>query len=413
MKDWRTLLIQNLLQQNLSVTEEDKVATGISECKQLCSNSLLTDLAVMMRIDPLALVFGLREFVTVVSGPVMSHAFPDVQVEAYRNSVLYVNLVPVVDCSVLNWVEQKELRGLASDDSLFGRTAEPGWMLMDFNNNFKFRMGGEDITHVQFNSKLWNVRPVVKGSGEEMRVPAWLEAYAHVKENHHGPQRRMLLGVTSPTIAPRIANEVEGWSWKVAAVRIFDFTFPDAWNPKKIKAPPSREPGVSADVWNNVYTRADDLSRLKWPGEVKVKLLEVTRECRGGIYMRVDDLAPHGYESVEFLVRDELFYHAGDLTVPPRPDSRMDMRQGPSVPGPKPDAKDNDVTDQDEDPMEVKEDKTVGLDLDALERDLLEYQFGEDDDDDGDVDEPLLLIMPSSFMSPTKEAPAACQQQTQ
>ena len=56
----------------------------------------------MMRIDPLALVHGLREFVTVVYGPVITFAFPDVQVKAYRNSVLYVNLVSVVDCSVLN-----------------------------------------------------------------------------------------------------------------------------------------------------------------------------------------------------------------------------------------------------------------------------------------------------------------------
>ena len=46
--------------------------------------------------------------------------------------------------------------------------------------------------------------------------------------------------------------------------------------------------------------------------------------------MTVDELAPHGDESVELLVIDELFYHAGDLTVPARPDSGMDMRQGPS-----------------------------------------------------------------------------------
>ena len=92
MKDWRTLLIQYLLQQNRSVT--------------------------------------------------------------VQNSVLYVNLVSVVDCSVLNWVEQKELRGLASDDRLFRRVAEPGSMLMDFDNNFKCRMGGEDLSHVQFNPKL-------------------------------------------------------------------------------------------------------------------------------------------------------------------------------------------------------------------------------------------------------------------
>ena len=40
--------------------------------------------------------------------------------------MLYVNLVSVVDCSVLNWVEHKELRGLASNDRLFGRIAETG-----------------------------------------------------------------------------------------------------------------------------------------------------------------------------------------------------------------------------------------------------------------------------------------------
>ena len=57
--------------------------------------------------DPLALIHELREFVTVVYGPVMSFVFPDVQVKAYRNSVLYVNRVSILDCSVLYWVEQK------------------------------------------------------------------------------------------------------------------------------------------------------------------------------------------------------------------------------------------------------------------------------------------------------------------
>ena len=31
--------------------------------------------------------------------------------------------------------------GLASDDRLFGRIAEPGWVLMNFKNHFKCRMG--------------------------------------------------------------------------------------------------------------------------------------------------------------------------------------------------------------------------------------------------------------------------------
>ena len=159
-------MLQYLLQQNRSITGEDKVATDAGEVKQYFGMPLLTDLAVMMRIDPLALIHGLREFITVVYGRVMSLVFPDIQVKAYRNSVLYVNLVSVVDCSVLNWVEQKELRGLASDDRLFGRIAEPEWMLMDFNNNFKCQMGREELSHVQFNPKLWYLRPVVKDSGD-------------------------------------------------------------------------------------------------------------------------------------------------------------------------------------------------------------------------------------------------------
>ena len=108
----------------------------------------------MTRIDPLALVFGLRDFVTVVYGPAVVHVFPYIRVEAQRYSVMYVNLVPVVDCSVLNWVEQMELRRLASDDRMFGKISEPGWVLMDQNNSFKCQMGGEELAKVHFNTKF-------------------------------------------------------------------------------------------------------------------------------------------------------------------------------------------------------------------------------------------------------------------
>ena len=53
-------MLQYLLQQNRSVTGEDKPATGVNECEQFCGMPLLTDLAVMMRIDPLFLVHGLK-----------------------------------------------------------------------------------------------------------------------------------------------------------------------------------------------------------------------------------------------------------------------------------------------------------------------------------------------------------------
>ena len=58
-------------------------------------------------------------------------------------------------------------------------------------------------------------------------------------------------------------------SWNAAAMHMFDFTFPDAWSRKKIKATPSRRPDVSAEVWNDVYAPADDLSRLKRSGDRK------------------------------------------------------------------------------------------------------------------------------------------------
>ena len=148
----------------------------------------------------------------------------------------------------------------------------------------------------------------------------------------------------------------------------------------------------------------DDLSRLRWSGEMKVVMLEVAKECRGGSYITIEDLAPHGEESVEFLVNDELLYHAGDLTVPARPDSGIDTRQGPSGPNPKPDANDDELMDQDDDDIGGKTEKPGETDLGALERELLEYRFSEDDD--GEVDGSLLLMTPSSFMSPTKEASA-------
>ena len=83
----------------------------------------------------------------------------------------------------------------------------------------------------------------------------------------------------------------------------------------------------------------------------------------------------------------------------------MDMRQGSSGSKPKPDTDDDERIDQDDDDKESKTGKSVEVDLGALERDLLEYQFSEDDD--GEVDGNLLLMTPSSFMSPAKEAPAS------
>ena len=44
---------------------------------------LLTDLSLAMRSDPLALIREATEFVTVIHGPAVTFAFPEVKVEGY------------------------------------------------------------------------------------------------------------------------------------------------------------------------------------------------------------------------------------------------------------------------------------------------------------------------------------------
>ena len=77
---------------------------------------LLTDLSLAMRTDPLALIRGATEFVAAVYGLAVTFAFPDVKVEAYRRSVLHLNLISAVDGSALNWCEQQTVREMMSED---------------------------------------------------------------------------------------------------------------------------------------------------------------------------------------------------------------------------------------------------------------------------------------------------------
>ena len=75
-----------------------------------------------MRTDPLALIRGATEFMTAIYGPAVTFAFPDVKVDAYRRSVLHLNLISAMDGSALNWCEQHVLRELMSEDLLFAKS---------------------------------------------------------------------------------------------------------------------------------------------------------------------------------------------------------------------------------------------------------------------------------------------------
>ena len=220
IRDLRHTLIQYLLQQNRFGTGEDETIEREEVVRRHVGGMpLLTDLSLAMRTDPLALIRGVTEFVTVIYGPAVTFAFPDVKVEAYRRSVLHLNLISAVEGSTLNWCEQHTLRELMSEDLLFAKISEPEMTVINFDDHFRDRMGEVERGHIEVFPKLWNLRPYDKTNGEITRVPRLTAAYHKVREETKDwgdykklpkaiPEfpliRRMLLGAVSVVQAPRL-----------------------------------------------------------------------------------------------------------------------------------------------------------------------------------------------------------------
>ena len=175
----------------------------------------LTDPSLAMRTDPVALIRGAAEFVTLIYIPAVTFAFP----EAYRRSVLHLNLISAVDGSALNWCEQQVLRELMSKDLLFAKISEPEMTVINFDVHFRDRMGEVERGHIEVFPKLWNLRPYDKTNGEMTRVPRLTAAYHKVREETKDwgdyeklpeeiPEfpliRRMLLGAVSVVQTPRL-----------------------------------------------------------------------------------------------------------------------------------------------------------------------------------------------------------------
>ena len=136
-----THLIQYLSQQNCFGTGEDETIEREEDVRRHVGGMpQLTDLSSALRTDPLALIRGATESVTVSYGPAVTFAFPDVKVEAYRWSVLHLKLISAVDGSALSWCEQHALRELMSEDLLFAKTSEPEMTVVNFDDHFRDRM---------------------------------------------------------------------------------------------------------------------------------------------------------------------------------------------------------------------------------------------------------------------------------
>ena len=156
---------------------------------------------------------------TVIYGPAVMFAFPDVKGEAYRSSLLHLNLISEVDGSARNWCEQQVLRELMSEDLLFAKISEPEMTVVNFDDHFRDRMGEVDRGHIEVFPKLWNLRPNDKTNGEITRIPRLTAAYHKVREetkiwgDHKKlPEEipeflligRMLLGAVSAVQTPRL-----------------------------------------------------------------------------------------------------------------------------------------------------------------------------------------------------------------
>ena len=215
IRDLRHTLIQYLLHQNrFGIGEDETIEMEEDVRRHVGGMPLLTDLSLAMRTDPLELITGATEFVTVIYGPAVTFPFPDVKVEAYRRSVLHLNLI-----SAVNWCEQHVLRELMSEDLLFAKKSEPEMTVMNFDDHFRDRMGKVERGHIEVFPKLWSLRPYDRTIGEMTRVPRLTAAYHKVREETKDwgdyeklpeeiPEfpliRRMLLGAVSVVQTPRL-----------------------------------------------------------------------------------------------------------------------------------------------------------------------------------------------------------------
>ena len=171
IRDLRRTLIQYLLQQNRFGTGDDETIEKEEHLRRHAGGMpLITDLSLAMRTDPLALIRGATEFVTVRYGPAVTFAFPDVKVEAYMRSVLHLNLISAVEGSAVNWCEQHVLRELMSEHLLLAKISEPEMTVISFDDHFRDRMGEVDRGNIEVFPKLWNFGPHDKTNGEIKRI---------------------------------------------------------------------------------------------------------------------------------------------------------------------------------------------------------------------------------------------------
>ena len=322
---------------------------------------LLTGLCLGLRTDPLALIRGATEFVTVIYGPAVTFAFPDVRVEAYRRSVLHLNLISAVNGSALNWCEQHVLRELMSEDLLFAKISEPEMTVINFDDHFRDRMGEVERGHIEVFPKLWNLRPNDKTNGEMTRVPRLTAAYHKVREEtkvwcdyeklpEEIPEfpliRRMLLGAVSVVQTPRlrafetiertIGNFVGTMDpyfvgRNAAVLQYTRFAYTDQATRRRISSAATHKPGRFDEEWAGLCLAPMKMRGRTELSEASLILTSVKPELKvGGTLHARTFLAPFGCEEIKVVHGEEEDGSAGTLIIPKFPEGADNEKQGPS-----------------------------------------------------------------------------------
>ena len=356
IRDLRHTLIQYLLQQNRFGTGEDETIEREEDVRRHVGGMpLLTDLSLAMRTDPLALIRGVTEFVTVIYGPAVTFAFPDVKVEAYRRSVLHLNLISAVDGSTLNWCEQHTLRELISEHLLFTKISEPEMTVIIFDDHFRYRMGEVERGHIEVFPKLWNLRPYDKTNGEITRVPRLTAAYHKVREETKDwgdyeklpeaiPEfpliRRMFLGAVSVVQTPRLrafeTNERRvgnfvSWERWIHTLQNTRFAYTDQATRRRINNAATPKPGRFDGEWTGLGLAPMRMrGRTELP-EASLILTSVKPELKvGGTLQARTFLAPFGCEEIKVVHGEEQDRSAGILIIPKFPEGTDNDKQGSS-----------------------------------------------------------------------------------
>ena len=364
IRDLRHTLIQYLLHQNRFGTGEDKTIEREEDVRRHVGGMpLLTDLSLAMRTDPLALIRGDTELVTVIYGPAVTFAFPDVNVEAYRRSVLHLNLISAVDGSVLNWCVQHILRELMSEDLLFGKIAEPETAVVNFDDHFRDRMGELERGHIEVFPKLWNLRPYDKTNIEVTTIPRLTAACHKVREEtkdwgdyENLPEdipefpliRRMLLGAVSVVQTPRLrafeTNERRVAKFaetmdpcfvgrNAAVLQYTRFAYTDQATRRRLSNAATPKPGAFDTEWTELTLAPMRMrGRAELP-EASLILTRVKQELTvGGTLQTRTFLASFGYEETKVVYGEEEDKSAGRLIIPKFPEGVKTEKQGPSTP---------------------------------------------------------------------------------